>query len=389
MTAEGPLKDKTDNETPSEQTAGRSSRRLQESIGQNWKIRGDQMTSRERMDALINGKPVDHVPLFLFARGLCATNMDMSLTDFYANPRKSLEAQVWVSRMYGQDEPTKFGFSSSAAWDFGGEIRMPSEEFDQTPMVVRYPVESEEDIAKLKMPDFETAGILPRNIEFSRLQQAAGLMITMSIGAPFMYAANICGLERLARWMMKRPELAHQLLRLMTDYGIETAKYWMKAFGSENIEFRTATPTSSNQVISPKQFQTFSLPYLKELHTKVLKMGAKYLYTHICGDQNLNLPYYAEVPFGNPGIASFGHEVDLSNAIEHLGNQCIIVGNVEPALILSGTPEEVYEASRNCIEKGKAAPRGFILGTGCEISPMSPPANVWAMRKAINDFGWY
>jgi uroporphyrinogen decarboxylase len=358
-------------------------------MDQGWKFRGDEMASKERMDALLSGKPVDRVPLFLFARGFSAATTGMSLTDFYINPRKSLEAQVWTSRMYGQDEPTKFGFSSSVAWDFGGEIRLPSEEFDQTPMVVRYPVETEEDIARLKIPDFETAGILPRNIEFSRLQKKAGLMITMSIGAPFMYAANVCGLEKLARWMMRKPELAHQLLRMMTDYGIETAKYWIKEFGAETIEFRTATPTSSNQVISPKQFQTFSLPYLKELHTNALEMGAKHLYTHICGDQNLNLPYYAEVPFGDPGIASFGHEVDLTDAIEHLGDQCIIVGNVEPALILKGTPQEVYETAVNCIEKGKAAPRGFILGTGCEISPMSPPANVWAMTKAVNDAGWY
>ena len=358
-------------------------------MDQNWKFKGDRMTSKERMDALLSGKPVDRVPLYLFARGFSATSMGMGLADFYSNPAKSLEAQVWTSRMYGQDEPTKFGFSSCAAWDFGGEIRLPSEEFDQTPMVVRYPVETEEDIAKLNMPDFETAGMLPQNMEFCRLQEASGLTITMSIGAPFMYAANVCGLEKLARWMIKKPELAHQLLRLMTDYGIETAKHWMTSFGGKDIEFRTSTPTSSNQVISPKQFQTFSLPYLQELHTNVLEMGAKYIYTHICGDQNLNLPYYADVPFGNPGVASFGHEVDLADAIKYLGDRCIIVGNVEPALVLKGSPQEVYETAIECIEKGKAAPRGFILGTGCELSPMSPPANVWAMRQAINDVGWY
>ena len=354
-----------------------------------WKFKEDVMSSRERMGALLSGKPIDRVPLFLFARGFCAATMGMRLEDFYADPGKSLSAQVWTSRMYGQDENTKFGFSSSAAWDFGGDIRMPSEAFDQTPIVVRYPVATEADIESLTTPDFETAGMMPLNLEFCRMQKAAGLMITMSIGAPFMYAANVCGLENLARWLMKKPEVAHQLLRKMTAYGVETAAYWIETFGVENIEFRTSTPTSSNQVISPKQFTTFSLPYLKALHTKVLAMGVKYLYTHICGDQNLNLPFYAEVPFGDPGIASFGHEVDLRDAIEHLGDQCIIVGNVEPALVLKGNPEAVYETAVSCIEKGKAAPRGFILGAGCEISPMSPPANVWAMRKAINDVGWY
>jgi len=358
-------------------------------MGVDWKFRGDGMTSRERMNALLEGKPVDHVGLYLFARGFCAKNAGMSLSDFYTDPKKSLEAQIWVAQMYGQDENTKFGFASSAAWDFGGEVRMPSNEFDQTPMVVRYPIESEEEISELRMPDMATAGMIPMNMEFSRLQKKTGLMITMSVGAPFLYASNVCGLERLSRWMMKKPEMVHQLLRLVTDYCIETAKYWVDTFGAENIEFRTSTPTSSNQVISPRQFKAFSLPYLKELHEKVLEMGAPYIYTHICGDQNFNLPHYAEVPFGDPGIASFGHEVDLADAIAHLGDQCIIVGNVEPSIILTGTPEEVYEISKGCIEKGKNAPRGFILGSGCELPPMAPPANVWAMRKAINDFGWY
>ena len=356
---------------------------------ENWIFKGDKMTSRERMGSLLAGKTVDHVGLFLFARGFCAKGTGISLEDFYTAPEKSLESQIWVAQMYGQDENPKFGFASSAVWDFGGEIRMPSGDFDQTPIVVRYPVGSEENISKLEMPDFKTAGMIPLNMEFCRLQEKAGLVRTMSLGAPFMYASCVCGLEKLAKWMIKKPELAHQLLRFATDFCISLAKYWVDTFGAENIEFRTSTPTSSNQVMSPKQFKEFSFPYLKELHNAVLNMGIKYIYTHICGEQNLNLPYYAEVPFGNPGIASFGHEVDLTKAIEYLGDTCIIVGNVEPRVILTGTPDEVYQLSKECIEKAKSAPRGFILGSGCELPPLAPACTVWAMKKAINDLGWY
>ena len=102
-----------------------------------WKLKGDEMSSKQRMDALLAGDPVDHVGLFLFARGFCAKNFGISLMDFYANPQKSLEAQVWMSQMYGQDENTKFGFASSAAWDFGGEVKMQVGEFDQAPIVSR------------------------------------------------------------------------------------------------------------------------------------------------------------------------------------------------------------------------------------------------------------
>ena len=91
---------------------------------------------------------------------------------------------------------------------------------------------------------------------------------------------------------------------------------------------------------------------------------------------------------GDPGIVSFGHEVDLEKAAEYFSND-IIVGNLEPAIIQVGTAEEVYEASRIVIEKGKRLAEGFMFGPGCELPPMAPVENVKAMTAAVNDFGWY
>jgi uroporphyrinogen decarboxylase len=101
------------------------------------------------------------------------------------------------------------------------------------------------------------------------------------------------------------------------------------------------------------------------------------------------MPFWAQVPFGDPGMVSIGHEVDIETAIKYLGDNVIIFGNIEPALIMTGTPEQVYEKCRIAIEKGKKAPRGFVLMAGCEVPVFTPPINLWAMRKAINDFGWF
>ena len=110
------------------------------------------MNPGERTRALLRGQSVDKVGLYLFARGFCANNTGLSLRGILHGPGKSLDAQIKTARMYGNDETLKFGFASSIAWDFGGEIKMPSHEFDQTPMVVRYPVQSEEDGWKLEIP---------------------------------------------------------------------------------------------------------------------------------------------------------------------------------------------------------------------------------------------
>ena len=65
------------------------------------------------------------------------------------------------------------------------------------------------------------------------------------------------------------------------------------------------------------------------------------------------------------------------------------MGNLEPAIIQTGTPGEVYEASREVIEKGKKLSGGFIFAPGCEMPPKTPIENVKMMTKAADDFGWY
>jgi hypothetical protein len=76
-------------------------------------------------------------------------------------------------------------------------------------------------------------------------------------------------------------------------------------------------------------------------------MGIKHIFSHICGDQNLNLPYLAQIPMGEHSIVSIGHEVDLETAIRYFGDTCIIAGNVEPAIIQHGSPQEVYDLAFN------------------------------------------
>jgi uroporphyrinogen decarboxylase len=126
----------------------------------------------------------------------------------------------------------------------------------------------------------------------------------------------------------------------------------------------------------------------------MLAMGVKHIFVHICGYQALNYSMWPQVPLGDPGIVSVAHDVDeawpspLESASKLFPND-ILYGNVEPAQIHIGTPAEVYELSRQCIEIGKKHEPGFILAPGCEMPPLAPPYNVWMMTKAVNDFGWY
>jgi uroporphyrinogen decarboxylase len=351
--------------------------------------RQDQMTPEERLKALLEGKPVDRVSLYPFILGFSARNVGYPLYTIYSDPKKSFEAQSWTQEQYGFDWGPVYGYASYGTWEFGGKIEMPRSGYQQAPNHTVFPVQSEEDLDLLKLPDVKTDGCLPLAMEFSRLQDRHGKPITLVFGGNFTIAGNICPVEKICRWMLKKPELVHRILRLATDHIVDAARYWADTFGGERVIVQIWEPLASNDIISPRQFQEFVLPYLQESGRKILATGIKHIFYHICGEQNLNLPYWAQVPMGDPGICSVGRQIEIPAAIEHLGSMSIIAGNIEPLVLQTAMPQQIYELCKRAIEAGKKAPRGFMLMSGCETPPDTPPCNVFMMRKAIDDFGWY
>jgi uroporphyrinogen decarboxylase len=284
-------------------------------------------------------------------------------------------------------------YAAFGGWEFGGEIKWPETEFDQAPTVTRHPANTVEDVMKLEIPDIPNAGIIPLqkkffDISLQKKDENKPWDIVVQLEGTFTLASNIVGAELFTKWVIKEPDIVHSLMQLAVGFEIEMAKYWQRSYGTKGVLLWGGEPVASNQVISPKTFEKFVLPYRKALHEKVLGMGFENIFMHICGDQNGNLPFWAQIPMGSPGILSFGHEVDLTNAAEYFPDD-IIVGNLDPSIIQIGTPEEVYDASRLVIEKGKRIPAGFMFGPGCELPPMAPVENVRAMTTAVDDFGIY
>lgn len=353
------------------------------------RFRQDRLTEKERFEALLERRPIDRVPFYLWEFSFASVTAGYPRATTFADPSKSFKAFVRTHEMYDGWHYIYFSPGAIGVREFGGNVKLPTDEFSQAVSALRPVVQTEEDALALKLPDVKTAGSIPLVMEFAALQDKHGLPVTFSSGSVLKVVQSLTGAETMCRWMMRKPELIHRLCRLVADFHIAVARHVVRIFGRpERIIPLTAAPVESNQMISPNHFREFSLPYQKKVYEEILGMGVKHINTHICGDQNLNLPCWAEMPLGDPGILSFGHEVDMETASGYFPDH-IIVGNVDTSVIQSGEPEEVYELSRVCIEKGKKHPGGFALAPGCELPPLAPPFNVWMMRKAINDFGWY
>jgi len=351
------------------------------------------MTDRERVEAIIRREKPDRVPIWPMAIGFSVLYTHTPIADAYNKPDVSLAAQRKTCQDFDWIFIPLLGYAAMGGWEFGGEIKWPSGEFAQAPSIIRPAVETPEDALKLKMPDVKHSGIVPIQMEFYKLSSQESLdnkpwNVAACLEGAFTTAGNICGPEKLAKWMLKKPDAVRHMLRLSTDYMVELAQYYKDTFGTGGVLPMDWEPTSANEIISAKQFEEFAMPYIKEVHEKVLAMGFKTMFMHICGEHNSNLPFWAKIPMGDPGIVSIGHEIELATIARYFPND-VIMGNLEPAIIQAGTPQEVYQATKVVVEKGKQCSGGYIFTPGCELPPMASLDNIRAMNNAVNDAGWY
>ena len=353
------------------------------------KPRQETMSAGERMGAILMRQRPDRVPFMPFIMGYCAKNVGYPIAVIYNDAEKSFWSQMWTAEMFGYDGGAMYGYASMGGWEFGGDIKMPQSEWEQAPVVTRFPAQTAEEVDALPIPDPATAGCYPIALKFAEIQQQFGMPIMVMGMSPFTSAGNIAEVDVLCRWMMKQPEVAHKLLKKVVVFGKKVIDYYMERFPNYPMMAFTGEATSANQIISPRQFEEFVLPYMSELHDHILKSGIRHIFCHICGEQNLNLKYWAQMEYGDPGILSFGHEVDLSKAIEVFGDKHAIAGNIEPQVIQNRPWQEVYELCRIAIEKAKMAPSGYLLMAGCEVPVQAPPYNIYVMKKAVMEFGFY
>jgi len=347
------------------------------------------MTSIERVSSLLNGQTIDRVPFFPFSLGFSAKNVGYPIGSVYSDPARSFEAQLWTQQMYGHDQDPFFGSAVYGTGEFGGEVGYPTDDSIQSPRSIRYPVQSLEDIDKLRLLDLKTAGNLPKAMEFSKLQKKHNGLISLVVGGVFTTAGNICGVQNLCKWIVKEPDAVHRVVQLAADHILSAARLWVKTFGAQRLLVQIWEPTAANSIISPRHFEKFVLPAQQKLQQDILGLGIKHILCHICGEQNKNLPLWGQIPMGDPGIVSLGHQVSLKDGIKYFGSKNIIAGNLDTSLVARGSANEVYEAAKACILAGKDAPNGYILMPACETPPTTPPYNFFMMKKALDACGSY
>ena len=132
--------------------------------------------------------------------------------------------------------------------------------------------------------------------------------------------------------------------------------------------------------VGEEDYLKFAHPYLKRICDAFPKNWVK-IY-HNDADVNNCLKHLPDTGFN---VLNWGKQTDISEVKQTVGDRMCLMGNVNPLEIgVQGTPESVYDATLEVLEKSEG--EGIILSLGGGVSPGMPGANIRAMQKALEKF---
>jgi uroporphyrinogen decarboxylase len=186
---------------------------------------------------------------------------------------------------------------------------------------------------------------------------------------------------------LEDPGRAAEVLGRFTD-GVVALAEGMVDEGVDAVKI--SSPFAGAGFLSAAFYRAFVLPYEGRIARAVEARGAR-AYIHTCGDIHDRLELMAGS--GASGIECLDPpplgRVDLADAKRRIGGKVFIKGNIDPVhVLLSGSTELVREDAHRRIATGKPG-GGYILSTACSVSPAAPPANIMALREAVETWGRY
>ena len=135
-------------------------------------------------------------------------------------------------------------------------------------------------------------------------------------------------------------------------------------------------------VVSPAVFRKFGKPFEIRLNHALREAGIPTL-CHICGWTDPILEDLTET--GCP-MYEFDARTDIQKAKAIGKGHYVLSGNLDPAMLCSGSPQRVRSAALELLNlfRGQG---GLMIGAGCALGPDTPSENIHALVETTKQFG--
>jgi len=333
------------------------------------------MRSLERVRNLISGKAVDHLPAQPMIMMLAAKHLGVSFLDYTRDGRLMAAGQLKIAQDFDVDCLLTCSDPAREVVDIAGE---GSIEWltDQGPVIneERAALADPMRLRQFRVPDPFGGGRMHdriKAIEIMRREVGNEKSIVGWVEGPLALGAELRGLSRIMTDFLDEPGFVEDLLDFTAEVALRYAEAQIQV-GADTIGMSDAAAS----MMGPKYYARFLHPRQQRVFQEIKRRHPHILTRqHICGQTGPILHKMRELAVD---IYELDFPVDLDNARAILGDR-FISGNVSTVTtLLNGTPEDVYAAAGRC---HAACGRRFILGSGCEVSPLTPLENLRALVR--------
>ena len=335
------------------------------------------MNSIERVKATFRRQQLDRLPFYPIVSGLSAELVGISTADYYRDLDKMADAQLRLYEELQQDVVVVMSDLFMEVHAMGAEVEFPE---DDVPRLKSYLLKDKAALGSLSAPDPSASGRLPDYVEACR--RVAGAVTETAVGGvicgPWTLAVNLRGAQQLIIDTVEDPSFVHDLMKLTC--GI--TKSFGEAVAGARAGLSLSEAPASISLISPKIFREFVLPYLKDV-VGHLGENRTAVTLHICGFID---PIMEDIVSSGAIAVSMDQPSSLDKMLSACGSKCVVIGNVSTGVFIDGTREDIENEVKRCIEVGKER-GGYVLSTGCEISPKGDLEKVRTFCELAADLG--
>jgi [methyl-Co(III) methanol-specific corrinoid protein]:coenzyme M methyltransferase len=193
-----------------------------------------------------------------------------------------------------------------------------------------------------------------------------------SITGPVSSAASLVNPMTFFKELYRDKENSHRLLSYVTGQLVNWA-HAMAESGASVLSI--ADPTATGEILGPRLFEEYALPYLNRIIEAAHKTG-KPVIVHICGDVGRVKQHLYNLESDALSVDAMVNLV----LIKKENPSVTTMGNLSTYLLESGTPERIQKAAGILFEK-----EIDIMAPACGLSTSSPLANVQAFTAAIKE----
>ena len=204
------------------------------------------------------------------------------------------------------------------------------------------------------------------------VRRHADVPVIGNLTGPVSATASIVDPMTFLKELRKDPANAHRVLDYVSEFLIGYARL-MRESGIEF--FSIADPTATGEILGPKLFAEYAVPYLNKVSDAIHAAGGKVI-IHICGEMKAVKPWIVQL---HGDAISTDAMVNLQS-LKAEYPQLVTMGNLSTFLLELGTVDKVAEQTERLVNQGID-----IISPACGLSTSTPLEKIRTMTDTVRN----